>query len=120
MSGLKFVNIYGEPVSLAPTMPPPKAAKGGKSLKRVTDIKKATHHFGFEIVGVSATDLKDARDKALSKMRDFDQAAWIAQAKTRRVFSRRFTLADSAEQAAEILRRDPSWVAVAVRPVLKG
>jgi len=116
---MNFVNIYGQPVSVGATPPPPKAKSG--SLKRVDKAEKAKEHWGFEVVGVSLESLRVARANALARERELDEAAWLKSASLKRAIRRAYSIESSAQQAADILRKtDANWLNVTVRPILKG
>ena len=117
MSNLSFVNINGVKVSTSPVRTKTKKAAG---LKRVNDAARATHHFGFEIVGVSQCAIDLALELARQNKKSFDQQAFLNGAKPTRALKRIYYVPDAAEAALQILEKTGVWFCLRVQPIFKG
>lgn len=89
-------------------------------LKRTHDPAKATHHFGFEVVGVAVALRDKAREVAQEAETAFDEPAWLNKTPSKRALRRVFAIESSALQAADLLRRHGSFLRVEVLPILKA
>lgn len=117
MTELSFVNIFGDTVDTKLRIAKPKKQVGAK---RVLDLAQAKEHHGFEMVGVSLRDVELARDYASYANKDFSQQAYLNGAKPKRAIKRVFFVPDAASVAMEILSKQGTWLALHVRPILKG
>ena len=109
MAKMTYVNIHGQPVEpdyLPRALPTMKAP----AIKRVHDQKKATAHFGFEVVGISQAALDEAKRLHVLKHKErgtaaplFDVEAWLNKTKPKRAIRRVFQVPSAADQAAGML-----------------
>ncbi len=117
---MNYVNAYGEPISIGSRQshiakPKPKAAA------KTVDDKK---HMGWAVTGYSPEQLANAKtehEKAQAgndKLPDWDEAIYMNGHRPQKARSKPYTIPDSANQCAEMLKR-AGWVRVQVEEVIR-
>jgi hypothetical protein len=110
---MDFVNLHGQPVGVAP--PGGKARPAAR--KRET---AAEYHKGWIVVGFHQDHLDAARRVHVDPNgKAFDPALYMRKAKPKRAIKQVYTIQDSAQQAAVLLRKQAGWVYVDVQPLQK-
>jgi hypothetical protein len=106
-----FVNIHGQPVTVAPGGAKPPSGKRAAA---------AEYHKGWIVVGFHQDQI-DAAQRAHfdPNGKAFDPALYMRKAKPKRAIKQVYAIQDAAQQAAVLLRRQEGWVYVDVQPLQK-
>lgn len=114
---LNFVNIHGQPVSVAPV-----------KRQAASKAQAGDYHKGYRVVGFAPLRMASAQaeherlEEAAAKAsphykpQPWSADAYMARSKPSAVRSKPYELASAAEQCAEMARRS-GWLRVEVRPI---